>query len=560
MNRIIASLGFASYADFTKKFVLPIVGISIAMFFAILFLFDDFPFFVPYMMLIMGLLFIFIYPYFIFDTKRTNIQNTIHLFITYAGTISTLSLGRKQIFVKLAEKDIYKEISESMKKAVYLATEWKLGFAKATRRIASVIPSFMYADFLDRLASALDFGEELEVFFTQEQDSVMTDYETSYQGALQAIGMIKDVFVAITISIAFALASSLLLPILMGISVFVVIKWCLYALVVVDLFIVLMIRGMVPDDPLMHNLPSKYCSNDIIVLRRVFFVSICVSIILAALFTSTLRVPLLMSLSLASIPMALVGIFGMFKEMDVFSKDRVFPVFIRAVGNSLHARGGTMVGTLQGIRVHKFGYVDSMVENLYRRLRMGSDKFESWIYFIGESGSNLIKQFTHIFIESIYFGGDPQKIADIISKNFQRILSLRKLKKQVAQSMRGALYGALVGFTASVFVSVEISNVLFNMFSDAFSTTGQAGDVASITSAIMPGGLQEINLPLVMLYVTMMVVFHSLVSSYAIKLVDGGSKYALFFDFTIMLALGAVISWGVPIMFRGLMGPTIGAG
>src|SRR3989338_8355549 len=167
MDRMIGSLGFSSYADFTKKFVLPILGISVSMFFATLFLFRDLPFFVPYLLLLMGLLFIFIYPYIVFDRKKTNIQNTIHQFITYAGTISTLSLGRSQIFIKLADKDIYKEISDSMKKIVYLAREWKLGFAKATRRISQMVPSTMYADFLYRLASALDFGEELETFFTQ---------------------------------------------------------------------------------------------------------------------------------------------------------------------------------------------------------------------------------------------------------------------------------------------------------------------------------------------------------------------------------------------------------
>ena len=558
MNRIIGSLGFANYADFLKKFVLPIIGISVSMFFVILLLFRDFPFYIPYIMLGMGIGFIFIYPYIVFDAKRTNIQNTIHLFITYAGTISTLSLARSQIFRKLADKEIYKEISDSMKRIVYLATEWKLGFSKATRRVADSVPSVMYADFLDRLASALDFGEELETFFVQEQDAVLLDYETMYRGSLQTISMIQDVFVAITISVAFALASSLLLPLLLGMSVFTVIKWCLYGLIIIDVFLVIMVKGSIPNDPLMHSLPLKYCTKEIGITRLFFIISICVSIILAAVFMATFHWPLLVSLSLASVPMAIVGIQGLRMDRQVFYKDRVYPTFIRAVGSSLFAKGGTMIGTLQTLRVHRFGYIDEMIENLYRRLRLGCDKFESWIYFIGESNSNLIKNFTHIFIESIYFGGQPQKIAEIISKNFQRVLSLRKLKHQVVQGMRGAMYGALVGFTVSIFVSVEISNVLFNMFEGAFTGAGQTGDIASITSAIMPGGMQTVNMSLLMVYVTVMVLFHAFVSSYVIKLVDGGSKYAMFFDFTAMLAIGALISWGVPVVFRMMMGPIIG--
>ncbi|MFA6088580.1 MAG: hypothetical protein WC755_01835 [Candidatus Woesearchaeota archaeon] len=555
MNRIIAGLGFSSYVDFLKKFVMPIVGISIAMFFAVLFLFRDFPFFIPYLLLFIGIAFVFVYPYLVFDAKKTNIQNTIHLFITYAGTISTLSLGRAQIFRKLADKEIYKEISESMKKTVYLASEWKLGFSKSCRRVALMVPSIMFGDFLDRLASALDFGEELDVFFLQEQDAVMVDYETMYRGSLQSIILIKDVFVAITISIAFALASSLLLPLLLGISIIVVIKWCLYGLIFVDIFMVIMIKGMIPDDPLIHNLSNKYCSRQMVLLRRFFLISISLSIILVALFLTTLHLPLLVSMSLATIPMAIVGIFGMKLDNDVFYKDRVFPTFIRAVGNSLAARGGTLLGTIQAVRVHKFGYIDDTIESLYRRLRLGCDGVESWTYFVGESGSHLIKQFIHIFVESIYFGGDPAKISSIISKNFQRVLSLRKLKRQVVSEMRGALYGALVGFTASVFVCVEISNVLFSMFEGAFGNAGGSSDVSSITSAIIPGGMQTVNMSLILLYITIMVIFHAFVSAYSIKLVDGGSKYAMFLDFTAMLALGAIIAWGVPIVFKMLMGP-----
>lgn len=558
MNRIIASLGFASYADFLKKFVLPIIGISVAMFFVVLFLFSEFPFYIPYLMLLMGIGFVFIYPYVVFDAKKTNIQNTIHLFITYAGTISTLSLARTQIFRKLAEKDIYREISDSMKKIVYLAVDWKLGFSDASRRIARSAPSVIYADFLDRLASALDFGEELEVFFMQEQDSVLMDYETVYKASLQTISMIQDVFVSITISVAFALASSLLLPLLLGISIFTVIKWCMYGIVVIDILLVVMVRATIPYDPLNHNLPAKYCSKENVVINWLFFAAIVISVLLSAVFLSTTHLPFLASFSLASIPLALVGIYGMKMDQDVFRKDRVFPTFIRAIGGSLFARGGTMLGSLQGLRIHRFGYIDSMVENLYRRLRLGCDKFESWIYFIGESNSHLIKQFTHIFIESIYFGGNPQKIADIISKNFQRVLSLRKLKHQIVQGMRGAMYGALVGFTASVFVSVEISNVLFNMFEGAFTGAGQSGDIASITSAIMPGGMQSVNMTLIIMYITIIVLFHSFISSYVIKVVDGGSKYTMFFDFTMMLAIGAVIAWGVPIVFKMMMGPMIG--
>ena len=47
-------------------------------------------------------------------------------------------------------------------KILYLAKQWNLGYAKTCRMIAKISPSAIFADFLDRMAAVLDFGEDLE--------------------------------------------------------------------------------------------------------------------------------------------------------------------------------------------------------------------------------------------------------------------------------------------------------------------------------------------------------------------------------------------------------------
>jgi len=135
----------------------------------------------------------------------------------------------------------------------------------------------------------------------------------------------------------------------------------------------------------------------------------------------------------------------------------------------------------------------------YRRLKVGSERFKAWLFFAGESGSNLINYFVHIFAKSIYLGGDGIKVSEIISKNFTRLLSLRKLRLQLASGLRGALYGALLGFITTVYMSTAITHLLSGMFSNALENAMTQGNMANLVSSILPT-IPEINMVQVNLY------------------------------------------------------------
>ena len=219
--------GFKTVTEFSIKIVLPVLTVVILIFLGLI-LFTSLPFFIPYIVIFFGVIFISIYPYMMFEKRKVNIHENIHLFITYAGTLSTLRINRTMLFKKIAEEKEYGELALFAERIVYLAKSWNLGYAKTCRKMAVLSPSKIFADFLDRLAAVLDFGEDLEVFLTEEQDAVMDDFENEYHKSMQNIKMLEDVFISLTISIAFAMAAALLLPLLMGISIMVIIKYLLF--------------------------------------------------------------------------------------------------------------------------------------------------------------------------------------------------------------------------------------------------------------------------------------------------------------------------------------------
>ena len=239
MQKWIYAMGFEDMREFITKFALPVMGGTIASY--IVLLFFAVPWWLPYVFLLIGVGFIFGYPYTQFEQKKVDIHENLHLFITYAGTISTLDVNRHQFFQHVSDQQQFGYISEISKKILYLAKDWNLGFAQTSRKLAKFSPSEILADFFDRMAAVLDFGEDLSVFLTEEQDALMQDYANQYKQSLENIKTLQDVFISITIAMAFALAAALLVPILLGIDMILIVQYGLVALIFVDILLILLI-------------------------------------------------------------------------------------------------------------------------------------------------------------------------------------------------------------------------------------------------------------------------------------------------------------------------------
>ncbi len=541
MERWVQAIGYENLRDFGLRFAIPVLGACFAAFFIVLVFFTT-PWWVPYVFLLFGIGFIFAYPYGQFEKKKVNIQENIHLFITYAGTISTLNVNRAQFFRKVAEQRQYGEISDTCERILYLAKEWNMGFAQTCRRLAKYTPSPIFADFLDRLAAVLDFGEDLEVFLSEEQDALMADYANSYKQSLENIKMLQDMFISLTIAIAFAMASALLLPLLMGISIVTVVQYGLLAMFFMDLLLILMIKMFIPADPLWVDVGIMDEGSKRV--RRWFYYLAPVSVVLLFLTMFVFDMTLLYGCTIASLPLFAVGVIAMQEETTILNRDKAYPPFIRAVGGTIYVRGGGVVSALGALQVHDFGVLQPMMTNLYRRLRLGTEKGKSWLYFSAETGSALIFHFTRIFTESIYLGGNGEKIGRLISDNFVKLLNLRKLRLQLASSMRGALYGGLVGFVVTVYMAATITDMLSKLFGGVL--TGEDGGSAQQLFANILPQIPPVDINVVGMYIGIMVIVHALASSYVIKIIDGGKWEALFFDFCIMMVIGSVIAHFVP--------------
>ena len=540
-ERVITIMGYTTVGDFIKKFLTPLLLIVIAVFVIVQIIFPGVSIVYSIIILVIGLAIIFFYPISVIERKKANINNNMHLFITYAGTISTMGVSRSVLWKRIAQKKVFGEISQVAEKVLYLSTRWNLGFARTCRMVGSKLASKILADFLDRFAVMMDFGEDLQIFLGEEQNSVLDDYSTEYKKSLETIKLLQDVFISLTMAVAFGIAIGLMLPLLMGVSINLVILGSTFAIFFMDMVMLVIIKAVIPEDRLYHEIDVKDVGT--IRMQRLLYILAPVSLTLFLLIYFLLGLPFLLSAAIGFTPLMLLGLIAKSEENVIFRRDVAFPTFIRTLGSATEIRGGAMMSSLSSLQIHDFGLLNSMAINLYRRLRIGSDKYIAWHYFAGETGSNLIYHFSRIFAESVYLGGNAEKIGQIISNNFLRILSLRKLKFQIVSGLRGAFYGSLIGFCATSFVSAEIVTIL----ADLFTSQTQAGsfDLANIVGSGANANL-FVDLQQIGLYVGIMIIIHAVVSAILLKVVDGGNYLSAFFDMGLMIWIGAVISLVVP--------------
>lgn len=553
LEKMIANIGFISVDEFLLKFAMPVILMVSVFSVIVFFFFKSLPKWFPLMLLAAGFIFVFIYPFIIYQRKKVNINENMHLMITYAGTLATVDIQRNILFKRLSEAKRFGEISHITEKILYLAKSWNLGFSQASRKIAAICPSKMFADFLDRFAVMMDFGQSLKIFLWDEQDAVMDDFEAEYKKSLESIKLLQEVFVSMTIAIAFMMATALLLPIVAGISIDFVVKMSLAAIIIVDVMLFAIVHSFIPADRLCHSLPIKDEGMKSVIRSFYIFAPLSIVLTLGLLYFN--KLPFLFNFAIGLSPLIVVGYKAQQHENLIYSRDLAFPSFVRALGSVVEVRLGAMISSLRSLQVHDFGVLNDLAVSLYRRLRLGNDKFKCWMYFAAESGSNLITNFSQIFAESIYLGGNSQKIGEIISKNFSRLLSLRKQRLQLASSVRGAFYGSLVGFASASYVSAKITEILATLFSSPMSQ--MAGDddgyMASVISSIAPASSMNIDFNQISMYIGIMVLIHCILSSLIIKVIDGGNYYAALFDFVIMLWIGAFISWLLPNLIDKMM-------
>jgi flagellar protein FlaJ len=537
-----------SQKNYFKKFVIPVFILAIIFPFLILVI-------IPSVMqgfMLIGILLVplalfsmvIIYPVSGLESKKKDIDNNIHYYITHMGVLATSQMSRVDLLLKLSQTEAYGYLAKETGRIYALIYYWHVSFPVACRFIANRTPSVLFSDFLDRMAHSVQAGQGFEDFVISEQTVVMNDFMTMYQDSLNSIDMIKEMFISMCMSLIFIVAFAIIMPIITGIDSLMLLGGAISIFIGTEFIILLYARSKVPSDRIWHTLEIETTAD-----RRIKWsmpISLLICIIVTGIVVAFTKLPTPIMFAVSLTPLLLTGLIARHEENKIKRYDNNFGAFIRSLGGAAGSRSGLILESLKELTSHDFGPLSENVNNLYKRLKTRLNTMRSWEHFAAGTGSNLIERFATMFVEGTNVGGKPAIIGDIISKNFMSILSMRKLRYSSASSLIGVLYGLTAGIAATMFLSVSIIAMLAKLFSNV--------SIPDIDIGISIAAIGASNIPLMTTMLMFMMVCHSLISAMLIRVVDGGHHFNTYTHFVGLVWVSALAA---ELTMRG-MGPLLG--
>ncbi|WP_226011968.1 archaellar assembly protein FlaJ [Halomicrobium salinisoli] len=505
---------------------------------------------VPVPMLgLLALLAAVFYPKILVSQRRQQLNNRFHLLVTHMTVLATTKIDRMEVFRTLAEEDEYGELANEMRRIVELVDTWNQSLDDACRRRAKEVPSDAVSDFLDRLAYTLGAGQSLEDYLISEQQQIIQNYKTVYQGTLDNLEVMKDLYLSMILSMTFALVFATVLPVLTGTDPTMTVSAVIVMYIFVQSGFYLAIRSMSPYDPVWFH-PEQYPSD---IERRVdratyaglglcallLFVSfggmLGVSpVTLGDVYFFMDEVPLPFYAATPITPLLIPGIVLRRQEQQIKARDEEFPSFIRALGATEGAKQSTTSMVLRTLRKKDFGPLTPNIDDLYKRLNMRIEPAEAWHYFTADCRSYLVQTFSEMYLVGREMGGSPKLLGELIAENMNEVLQLRQQRNQAATTMIGLLYGITAASTFAFFIGLQVVNILSSLSLDLDTSNNPGFDAGSLIHT------EVYDIPLIEFLLVVIIMFGAMLSALMIRTTDGGHKANTYLHFVLLAWIGAL--------------------
>ena len=488
------------------------------------------------------------YPKILLSQRKKELNNQFHLVVTHMTVLSTTNIDRMEVFRRLAEQDEYGEMAAEIGRVVELVDTWNQSLDDACRRRAKEVPSDAVSDFFDRLGYTLGAGQALDDYLLSEQEQIIQNYKTVYQGTLDNLEVMKDLYLSMILSMTFALVFAVVLPVLTGTNPTMTVSAVITLYVFVQSGFYLAIRSMAPYDPVWYHPTDKPSPIDE-TIRKTTVTGVGLSVVLLVFSLAGMfgvspvslndvvyfldPLPLPMYAAIPITPLLIPGLVIRREEQKIKARDGEFPSFIRALGATEGAKQSTTSTVLSTLRKKDFGPLTDDVDNLYKRLNMRIETTEAWRHFTAECRSHLIQTFSEMYLVGREMGGSPKLLGELISENMNEVLQLRQSRNQATTTLIGLLYGITAASTFAFFIGLQVVNILASMSLD-LQTGSSDFDVGTLINT------EVYNIPLIEFLLIVIIMFGAMLSALMVRTVDGGHKLNTYVHFVALTWVGAI--------------------
>ncbi len=489
----------------------------------------------------------FLYPVIHDEVRSLKINRDMHLFITRLGALSVSEISDRGFREIFSEMKMYDELGKEIRRLETLSDKWNMSLSESARTISKNTPSEMLADFLERLAYALETQTTPKEFFKDEQETVMDDYKNKFENMLFRLDVVRELYVASITICLFGMVLAVITPLLIDINSELVITLIFFLFIVVSFISGWVFLKIIPRTRIWYEGELKTEVDRF--LNKVFMGSLVISAGIAIIVILFTNFSVLLSAAIILTPLIVPGIFAAIEENRIRRRDSNFPSFIRSLAGTSPARSSDHTESVGKLRYHDLGKLTENIRSLYRRLKMNIDSERSWRYFGSETGSFLIDEFSNIFLKASQHGAHPEETSPIISENFIQVSGLRNKKILRAKSLQSVFYGIIVVITLTMVSVLLIVGEINSMLAQLEMPVGIEGLFGGLNFInVSPIGLQTYY-DLIVLMIFAQAVTSTVVSWH----IKGEHRYLSLAKFSIMIWL-ATISYfaaelGVSIIF-----------
>jgi len=272
--------------------------------------------------------------------------------------------------------------------------------------------------------------------------------------------------------------------------------------------------------------------------RMKIYLALGASIGISSVLLISNMMPSVLAVGLGGIPLLYPGIIAKKSESEITSYLEWYPTFILHFGQ-LYATVGAMGQALQAVIRTNFGPIQIFIISFKNRIKNRIDQIHAFELFSIETENHLIANGNAIVSESLNKGADMNIVGNVVSDITKKINELRGKRAQNASTFQLVIF-ILHVLSLSIFGLMNKLTEMFNGLSE--------GDLSNAAFELTP-----IDPALMNALMPILLIMTSIISGFAIKIIQGGIYKTVFFHVGILIVIGGISMFAINIFMGDFM-------
>jgi flagellar protein FlaJ len=467
-------------------------------------------------------------------SKQSKISKQLLYFVALLYSVSTGQVSAVDLFNSVRSSN-YGHYSKTINSIYALAISWKYNLAYACEAIAERVQNkdTAFSQLLIKFSQIIRLGENLSQFLKQELEITRQQYIADYEKQLENIKLFTGLYSTMMSTSIFMIAASIIMGTFSGSADNnMLIVSIAAAPAGLGAFVYLMYKGFPKDGIVTNesNITKRY--------RSIVYPCISSSIAIAlALIISNLIAPLL-AISIASIPLILLGYYARKIENKVFVLNYWYPAFVRYFGE-IYSTIGSLRNTLKTSLKSDFGPLNKYLRALLNRIENKVSHEDALEQLSDETGNVMINNVNIILEKSLHKGANMSIVGYVLADIMTTLNELYNRRLQIAKVFDLTL---LLLHVLSL-ATLSLMGTLTQIFSKLFASEE--------IQSIMP--LTVIDSALLQNILPIIVILISIINAFASKITRGGYYHTIWLSLGMFILLGALTMYVTDIFMSELM-------